>query len=87
VVSVVFEREVREPYMENGKRRFHVTYQGAEFVFPNEYSKMLRPIFSAEYDFDAKEENGVITVTFTPDPQKAEDKQMPPKSKMQTSGG
>ncbi len=87
MVSVVFEREVREPYMENGKRRFHVSYQGAEFVFPNEYSKMLRPIFSAEYDFDAKEENGVITVTFTPDPQKTKGKQEQDRPKNQCGGG
>jgi hypothetical protein len=37
-----------------------------EFIFTKEYSKMLSPVFSGNYDFDAKEENGAITITLTP---------------------
>jgi hypothetical protein len=88
VVSITFNREVREPYKDkNGRQRYHTSYQGWEFVFPHEYSKLFRPIFDGDYGFEAKEENGVIIVTFTPDPPKAEDKRVPPKSKTQASGG
>jgi len=63
---MVFSREVRAPYKENGKKKFGVHYEDVEFMFPKEHSKMLRPIFSGDYDFDAKEENGVFTFTLTP---------------------
>ena len=67
MVKVVFSREVREPYKdENGKNRFSISYLDMEFVFSKEYSKMFSPVFSGDYDFDSKEENGVITVTLTP---------------------
>jgi len=65
---MIFSREVREPYEENGRKRFGVHYEDVEFVFPKEYSKMLRPVFSGDYDYDAKEENGVFTFTLTPNP-------------------
>ena len=71
MVKVVFSREVREPYTENGKKRLWTSYEDMEFVFPKEYSKMFRPVFSGEYDFDAKEEKGVITVILTPASRKA----------------
>ena len=88
MVSITFNREVREPYKDkNGRQRYHTSYQDSEFVFPHEYSKLFRPIFDGDYGFEAKEENGVITVTFTPDLHKAENKQMMPKSKTQASGG
>jgi hypothetical protein len=29
---------------------------------------MLKPIFEQDFDFDAKEENGTITIIFTPRP-------------------
>jgi len=67
MVKLVFSREVREPYKdENGKSRFSISYEDMEYMFTKEYSKMLSPVFSGNYDFDAKEENGVITVTLTP---------------------
>jgi len=67
LVKVIFSREVREPFKdENGKNRFSTSYQDMEFIFTKEYSKMLSPVFSGNYDFDAKEENGVIIVTLTP---------------------
>ena len=67
MVKVIFSREVREPFKdENGKNRFSTSYQDMEFIFTKEYSKMLSPVFSGNYDFDAKEENGVIIVTLTP---------------------
>ena len=66
MVKVVFSREIREAYTENGKKRLWTSYEDMEFVFPKEYSKMFRPVFSGEYDFDAKEENGVITIILIP---------------------
>ena len=67
MVKVIFSREVREPFKdENGKNRFSTSYQDMEFIFTKEYSKMLSPVFSGNYGFDAKEESGVITVTLTP---------------------
>jgi hypothetical protein len=65
---MIFSREVREPYKENGRKKFGIHYEDVEFVFSREYSKMLRPVFSGDYDFDAKEENGVFTFTLTPNP-------------------
>ena len=67
-VKLVLSREVREPYEENGKKKFGVHYEDVEFVFPKEYSKMLRPAFSGDYDFDVKEENGTFTFTLKPNP-------------------
>ena len=37
-----------------------------EFVFTREYSKVFRLVFGGNYDFDAEEEKGTITVTLTP---------------------
>jgi len=65
---MIFSREVREPYEENGRKKFGVHYEDVEFVFPKEYSKTLRPVFSGDYDFDVKEENGVFTFILTPNP-------------------
>lgn len=65
-VKMIISREVREPYEENGKKKFSVHYEDMEFIFPKEYSKMLRPIFSGDYDYDAKEQNGTFTFTLTP---------------------
>jgi hypothetical protein len=47
------------------KERFS-QLEDIEFVFPKEYSKMLKPIFYQDFDYDAKEENGTITFIFTP---------------------
>jgi len=65
---MIFSREVREPYEKNSRKRFGVQYEDVEFVFHKEYSKMLRSVFSGDYDYDAKEENGVFTFTLTPNP-------------------
>lgn len=65
---MIFSREVREPFLEQGKKRFSVVNENMEFVFPKEYSKMLSPVFSRDYDFDANEENGTITVILKPTP-------------------
>ena len=40
--------------------------EALEFVFPKKYSKILQPIFTRDFDWEAKEENGTITVIFTP---------------------
>jgi hypothetical protein len=52
--------------MKEGKKRFSLINESMEFVFPNEYCKMFRPVFSGEFDFDAKEENGIITIILKP---------------------
>lgn len=40
-----------------------------EFIFDKEYNKIFNPVFSElRYDFDAKEENGIITFVLTPRP-------------------
>jgi hypothetical protein len=66
-IKVIFSREVREPYKDsNGRNRFSSSYEDMEFMFTKEYSKMFSPVFSGNYDFDAKEENGIITVILTP---------------------
>ena len=53
-----------------------------EFIFGKEYNKMFNPVFSElYYDFDAKEENGIITFVLTPRPDikptKIKNKKMP----------
>lgn len=40
-----------------------------EFIFDKEYNKIFNPVFGElRYDFDAKEENGIITFVLTPRP-------------------
>jgi hypothetical protein len=37
-----------------------------EFALPKECNKMISPIFTENFDFDIKSENGVLTFTLTP---------------------
>jgi hypothetical protein len=62
------ERTVRRPLKIKGVSTGEPFSQleDVEFVFPKEYNKMLRPIFYQDFDFDAKEENGVLTFILTP---------------------
>jgi len=64
----VLERTVRKPIGEGGKKKWDDQFEGKEFIFPKKYSKTLRPIFTQEFDWAAKEENGTITIIFTPRP-------------------
>jgi hypothetical protein len=59
------ERTVRRP-TEGVDKKLFSSLEAIEFVFSKEYSKMLRPIFTQDYDYDVKEENGTITFILTP---------------------
>jgi hypothetical protein len=59
---------VREPIEGGGKKKWSDHVEGTEFIFPKKYSKTLRPIFTQDFDWAAKEENGTITIIFTPKP-------------------
>jgi hypothetical protein len=59
---------VREPIEGGGRKKWSSQIEAAEFVFPKKFSKILKPIFTQDFDWDAKEEDGTITIIFTPKP-------------------
>jgi hypothetical protein len=59
---------VRRSIEGGGKKKWSNQIEAMEFVFPKKFSKMLRPIFFQDFDWDAKEENGTITFIFAPKP-------------------
>ncbi len=61
-------RTVRKPVSEASKKEWFSQLEDIEFVFPKEYSKILSPVFSEDFDFDARSDNGVLTFTLTPVP-------------------
>ena len=52
--------------MEGGKKKWDDNVEAFGFVFPKKYSKILQPIFTQDFNWEAKQENGTITVIFTP---------------------
>jgi hypothetical protein len=52
--------------VEGGKKKWDDNVEAFGFVFPKKYSKILHPIFTQDFDWSAKEENGTITIIFTP---------------------
>jgi len=65
MVVLIVRRTVRKPVVE-GKKEWFSQLEDIEFVFHREYNKILGPVFSGRYDFDAKSDNGVLTFTLTP---------------------
>ncbi len=68
MVSLILRRTVRRPVKVEGEeaRKLYSQLEDVEFVFPKEYNKMLRPIFSNDFDYEAREENGSLTFILTP---------------------
>jgi hypothetical protein len=61
-------RTVRKPVSEANKNEWFSQLEDIEFVFPKEYNKILSPVFSEDFDFDLRTDNGVLTFTLTPAP-------------------
>jgi hypothetical protein len=59
-------RTVRKPVSEANKKEWFSQLEDIEFVFPKEYNKILSPVFSQDFDFDARSDNGEITFTLRP---------------------
>jgi len=59
-------RTVRKPVSEVSKKEWFSQLEDIEFVFPKEYNKILSPVFSEDFDFAARSDNGVLTFTLTP---------------------
>jgi len=66
LVMLIVRRSVRKPVAGAGKKEWFNQLEDIEFVFPKEYNKILSPVFSQDFDFDAKSANGVLTFTLTP---------------------
>ena len=64
----MLERTAREPIEKGGKGKWSDHIEATEYVFHKKYSKILRPLFTQDFEWDAKEENGTITIIFTPRP-------------------
>jgi len=67
-VTLILRRTVRRPLKIKGVNtgKPFSQLEDIEFVFPKEYNKMLKPVFYEDFDFDAKVENGMITLVLTP---------------------
>jgi len=72
-------RTVRKPVSEANKKEWFSQLEDIEFVFPKEYNKILSPVFSEDFDFDARSDNGVLTFTLTPAPKPLETNKSKPK--------
>ena len=59
-------RTVRKPVSEVSKKEWFSQLEDIEFVFPKEYNKILSPVFTEDFDFDARSDNGEITFTLRP---------------------
>lgn len=66
-MKVIISRPIRQRTTKDGKVRTWTSYEDVEFIFDKEYNKVFNPVFGdVRYDFDAKEENGIITFVLTP---------------------
>lgn len=63
---LIVRRTVRKPLKGAKTNERFSQLEDIEFVFPKEYNKMLSPIFTQDFDFEAKSENGVLTFILTP---------------------
>jgi hypothetical protein len=59
-------RSVRKPLKGSTTNERFSQLEDIEFVFPKEYNKILSPVFSQDFDFEAKSENGVLKFILTP---------------------
>lgn len=66
MVVLIVRRSVRKPVAGASKKEWFNQFEDIEFVFPKEYNRILSPVFSQDFNFDAKSENGVLTFTLTP---------------------
>ena len=69
-MKIVLSRPVRRRFEGNGNVKPGTEYVDVEFNLPKEYDKILNPVFSdLYYDYDLREENGVISFVLTSRPQ------------------
>jgi hypothetical protein len=69
---LIVRRTVRKPVSEANKNEWFSQLEDIEFVFPKEYNKILSPVFKQDFDFDLRDDNGVLTFTLTPAPKPPE---------------
>jgi hypothetical protein len=63
---LIVRRTLRKPLKGKNSKEWFTQLEDIEFTLPKESNKIISPIFTENFDFNVKSENGILTFTLTP---------------------